>query len=43
MKYHNFISSEDAAIKVAASYRAKGYAAYYLMMSRNEWQVRYWK
>lgn len=43
MKYHNFITSEDAAIKVAARYRANGYAAYYLMLSHNSYQVRYWK
>lgn len=43
MKYHNFITTEDAAIKVAASYRHQGYAAYYLMLTHNNYQVRYWK
>lgn len=43
MKYHNFITTEDAASKVAQTYRSKGYAAYYLMMSHNNYQVRYWR
>jgi hypothetical protein len=43
MKYHNFITSEDAASKVAATYRMQGFAAYYLMLSFNNYQVRYWK
>jgi len=43
MKYHNDISSIDAAATIAAEYRKQGYASYYLYLGFSNYQVRYWK